>query len=115
MCKKGFRHSTLITELDQRLVEHLPNEIEEDKEDEEFTLLASRKIFLIASIPFIVYFPVYYLFYSMSYYEDMTFYDLYEIIDLFLNISFLCLIMKKVYVLFLYFMSYYEKSSSAMM
>ena len=71
MCKKGFRHSTLITELDQRLVEHLPNEIEEDKEDddEEFVELASREMFILVSISFIVYFPVYFLFYFVPHYD----------------------------------------------
>ena len=76
MCKNGFRHSILDTEWDEpdtdgylRLIEHLPNEFEEDKEDEEFASLASRKIFLIASISFIFCFPVYHFFdYDMSYY-----------------------------------------------
>ena len=71
MCKNGFRHSILNTQWDLRLVEHLPNEIEEDKEDddEEFVELASREIFILASISFVVYFPVYYFFYFVSYYE----------------------------------------------
>ena len=68
MCKNGFRHSILNTELDQRLFEHLPNEIEEDKEDEEFVELASREMFILVSISFIVYFPVYFLFYFVSHY-----------------------------------------------
>ena len=72
MCKNGFRHSILNTELDQRLFEHLPNEIEEDKEDdEEFAELASKEIFILASISFIVYFPVYYFFYCVSYNEKI--------------------------------------------
>ena len=72
MCKNGFRHSILNTEWNQRMTEHLPNEFEEDNEDEEFALLASREIFLIASISFIVYFPVYYLFYFTSNYEKSS-------------------------------------------